>query len=75
MRVEVTQIEKDIGSMGEQVRLTLSRSKGISNIWNVYSEFELCHVEILSFIAALESKETVFDEHVNVVSEIIEPLE
>ena len=41
-------------------------------------EFEECHVEVLNFIEAedsLESKEAVFDEHMDRVMEFIEQLE
>ena len=84
MLARPTRMEKDISKLEEKEELTPSDGKKIRRLKELAKEhdrdFEECHVEVLNFIAAedtagLETEETVFDEHVDHVTKIIERLE
>ena len=77
-------MEKDITKLEEKEGLTPSDLRKIKCLKELAKEhdreFEQRHVEVLNLIkaddtAALDSEETVFDERVNCVLEIIEQLE
>ena len=80
----LTQMEKDIGKIEEKEELTPSDKKKIQCLKELAKEhdreFEERHVQVLNFIAAedtaaLETEESIFNEHVDHVTKLIERLE
>ena len=76
----LTQIERDIGKLDEKEGRTPSDEQKIKCLKELANEhdrdFEQRHVQVLNFIkaddkTALDLEETVFEEHVNHVLDII----
>ena len=84
VRGHLTRIERDIEKLEEKETLSPSDRRKVKRLKDQVKEndreFEQRHIEVLDFIESedqttLNDEETIFDEHVNRVADIIERLE
>ena len=84
VRGRLTRIERDIVKLEEKEALSPSDRRKVKRLKDQVKdndrEFEQRHIEVLDFIESedqttLNDEETIFEEHVNRVTDIIERLE